>query len=58
MNWAPDLNSSVQHLAFEANGRHIWVVHQDLETSFPSYMIEDVFVIVESLVKNHAKVMP
>jgi hypothetical protein len=58
MRWAPNLNSSVQHLAFEANGQHIWVVHRDLETSFPSYMNEDVFVIVESLVKNHAKVMP
>jgi hypothetical protein len=27
MRWALDWNSSVQHLAFEANGQHIWVVH-------------------------------
>jgi hypothetical protein len=39
-------------LAFEANGQHIWVVHQDLETGFPSYVTKDVFVVVESLVKS------
>jgi hypothetical protein len=52
MWWATDWNSSVQHLAVEINGQHIWVVHRNLETSFPSYMIENVFVIIESLVKK------
>jgi hypothetical protein len=39
-------------LAFETNGQHIWVVHGDLETGFPSYVIKDVFDVVESLMKN------
>jgi hypothetical protein len=49
MQWALNLNFGVQHLAFEANGLHIWVVHRDLETNF---VTKYVFVVVESLVKN------
>jgi hypothetical protein len=45
MQWALDLNFCVQHLAFEANGQHIWVVHRNLEISF---VTKYVFVIVES----------
>jgi len=52
MRWVLDLNSRVQHLIFKANGQHIWVLHQDLEIGFPSYVIKNVFVLVESLVKN------
>jgi hypothetical protein len=39
MQWVPNLNSRVQHLAFEANGQHIW---EDFEIVFPSYVIENV----------------
>jgi hypothetical protein len=27
MQWVHDLNFGVQHLAFETNGQHIWVVY-------------------------------
>jgi hypothetical protein len=42
-------------LAFEANNQHIWVVHQDLEIGFPSYVTEDVIIVIESLVKSQCK---
>jgi hypothetical protein len=32
MWWIFNLNFGVQHLAFELNGQHVWVVHQNLET--------------------------
>jgi hypothetical protein len=52
MWWILDLNSRVQCLAFELNGQHCWAIHQDLETMMPSLVNEDMFVIVESLLKN------
>jgi hypothetical protein len=52
MRWVLDLNLRVQHLVYEANGQRIWEMHQDLEIIFPSYVIENVFVVVKSLVKN------
>ncbi len=52
MQWVFNINSRIQHLAFEANGQHIWEVHKDLETVFPSYVTKNVFVVVKSLVKN------
>jgi hypothetical protein len=55
IHWVFDLNHKVQHLAFEANGYHIWVMHQDLEIGIPSYVTKDVFVVVISLVKNQCK---
>ncbi len=39
-------------MAFEANGQLIWAMHQDLKISLPSYVIKDVSIVVESLVKN------
>ncbi len=57
MRWVLDLNLRVQHLFYEANGQRIWEMHQDLEIIFPSYVIENVFVVVKSLVKNNAKVI-
>jgi uncharacterized membrane protein (DUF485 family) len=55
MKWILDLNYAVQHLAFKANGQHIWAVHHDLETMMLTFVITRVFVVVESLVKNHWK---
>jgi hypothetical protein len=52
MKWIPNLNSRFQHLAFEVNGQHIWVMHCDLETLTPTFVIEFIFDVVESLVKN------
>ncbi len=42
-------------MAFEANGQLIWAMHQDLKISLPSYVIKDVSIVVESLVKNQWK---
>jgi hypothetical protein len=39
-------------LAFELNGQQIWAIHWDLETTVPFMVTNDVFVVVESLVKN------
>jgi hypothetical protein len=47
-----DVNAKVWHLAFEVFGQHIWVVHQDLKIILVYFVIEDVFVVVQSLVKN------
>jgi len=55
MKWIFDLNHGVQHLAFEANGQHIWVGHHDLETTMLTIVTTSVFVVVESLVKNQWK---
>jgi hypothetical protein len=52
MWWVLELNFRVQHLAFEANGQHIWAMHRDLKVGFPSYVIKNVSVVVKSLVKN------
>ncbi len=52
MQWVLDANTRVCHLAFDVFGQHIWFVHQDLETMVTSFVIEDVFLVVESLVKN------
>jgi hypothetical protein len=51
----PNLNSKLQHLAFEVNGQHIWTMHHDLETMTPTFVIESIYVVVESLVKNQCK---
>jgi hypothetical protein len=52
MQWVLDVNIEVCHLAFKVFSQHIWVVHWDLETMVVYFVIEDVFVVVESLVKN------
>jgi hypothetical protein len=52
MKWILDLNYGLQHFAFEVNGQHIWAVHCDLETLTPTFFIEFIFDVVESLVKN------
>ncbi len=51
----PNLNFEFQHLTFEINGQHIWVVHHDLKTLTPTFVIGFIFVVVESLVKNQCK---
>jgi hypothetical protein len=55
MKWISNLNYGVQHLAFELNFQHIWAMHHDLETVMPTFVIESVYVIVESLVNNQCK---
>jgi hypothetical protein len=55
MKWISNLNYGVQHLAFEVNGQYIWAMHHDLETMMPTFVIENVYVIVESLVNNQCK---
>ncbi len=56
MKWILDLNYKVQYLAFEINIEHIWAMHKKLETTMPTFVIENViFVVVESLMKNQCK---
>ncbi len=55
MKWIPNLNSRVQNLAFEVNGQHMWAMHHDWETMTPTFVIESIYVVVESLVKNQCK---
>jgi hypothetical protein len=55
MKWISNLNYGVQHLAFEVNGQYIWAMHHDLETMMPTFVIESVYVIVESLMNNQCK---
>jgi hypothetical protein len=55
MKWILDFNFGLRHLAFEVNGQHIWVVHYDMETMTPTFVIEFIFVVVETLVKNQCK---
>jgi len=52
LKWRPNLNFGLQHLAFEVNGQHIWVIHYDLETLTPTFVTEFIFVVVESPMKN------
>ncbi len=51
-------NFRVSHLAFELDVQQVLIVHWDLETMLPSMVTKDVFVIVESLVKNEYKGKP
>jgi hypothetical protein len=55
MKWILDFNFGLQRLAFKVHGQHIWVVHCDLETMTPIFVIEFIFVVVKSLVKNQCK---
>jgi len=58
MRWIFDAKFGIPHLAFQLNGQQVWAIHQDLETIMPSMVIKDVFVLVESLVKNQCKGKP
>jgi hypothetical protein len=52
MRWILDVNIRICHLGFEVFGQHIWVMHQDLKTMVASFVTQDLFIVVESLVKN------
>jgi hypothetical protein len=56
--WIVDVKYGIPHLAFELNGWHIWAIHWNLDTMVPSMLTKDVFVVVESLVKNQCKGKP
>ncbi len=47
-----NFNFKFQHLAYEVNGKHRWVMNQDSKTMMLSFVNENVFVVVESQVKN------
>jgi hypothetical protein len=55
--WIVDAKFRIPHLAFKLNGQQVWTIHRDLETTVPSMVTNDVFV-VESLVKNQCKGKP
>jgi len=52
MRWILDVNIGICHLGFEVFSQHIWVMRQDLKTMVASFVTQDLFVVVESLVKN------
>ncbi len=52
MCWLVDAKCGIPHLAFELNGQQVWEIQRDLENMVPSMVLEDVFAIVESLVRN------
>jgi hypothetical protein len=51
IKWIIDFNFGTEHLAFE-NNQHIWVVHRDLKAIIIVFVTKDVFVVIESSVKN------
>ncbi len=53
-----DTKFRIPHLAFELNDQQVWAIHRDLDTMVPSMVTNDVFVVVESLVKNQCKSNP
>jgi hypothetical protein len=55
MCWLVDAKSGIPHLAFELDGQQVWEIHWDLENMVLSMVIDDVFVVVESLVRNQCK---
>ncbi len=40
----PNLNSSMEHLAFDVNQQRIWVTHVDFQTHVVSYVTKEVYV--------------
>jgi hypothetical protein len=55
MCWLVDAKFGIPHLVFELNGQHVWEIHRDLKNIVPSIVIEDVFVVVESLARDQRK---
>jgi hypothetical protein len=49
-----NVDSKVQHFAFEVNDQHIWAMHKDLEIIMLTFVNENVFVVV----RTYAKVNP
>ncbi len=60
MRWMIDLNTGIEHLAFDVNQQHIWATHLNMQTSELSYVTREVYVTfitqVEAKCKN--KVSP
>jgi hypothetical protein len=54
MQWIPNVNIRVCHLAFKVFGNHIWAMHQDLGAMVASFLTQYLFVVVESLVETNA----
>jgi hypothetical protein len=52
MWWILDVNTRVCDIAFEVSSQHIWAMHWDLETMVAFFVTQNLFVVVESLVKN------
>jgi hypothetical protein len=52
MWWILDLNPRVQHLAFEVNSQHIWVIHHELDFRLLIFVTKYGFDVMEALVKN------
>jgi hypothetical protein len=52
MCWLVDAKFGIPHVAFELNGQQVWEIRWDLENMVLSMIIDDVFVVVELLVRN------
>jgi len=53
MKWILDVNIRICHSAFDAFGQQIWTVYWDLETMVVYFVTQDLFLVVESLVKTN-----
>jgi hypothetical protein len=43
MRWFTNLNSSIDHLAFECQTNHIWAQVRDFNTKVKGYVTRDIF---------------
>jgi hypothetical protein len=45
MGWMTNLNTWVEHLAFDINQQHIWATHFNMETHEVSYATREVYIM-------------
>ncbi len=46
MCWMIDLNSKVEHLAFDVNQHHIWAIHFNMQTCEISYVTREIYATI------------
>lgn len=51
MKWITNLATSIEHLVFECQARHIWAQHQYVNTKAISWVINNVFASVVETMK-------
>ncbi len=45
MHWITNLNTRVEHFAFDVNQQHIWAIRFNMQICEVSYVIREVYVI-------------
>jgi hypothetical protein len=51
-----DLNMGIEHLAFDVNQQHIWVIHLNLHNNEVFYVTKEVYVTVITQVEAGCKI--